>query len=111
MTKGGINRAIDRAFKTPVPRRESLEAENRRLMATNNRVDAHLKTMKDSTSLHTHELTLAQSEATEQDAVINAQERQLAKEREASQVTVAASTEQTRQLHAILIKAQKGKVC
>ncbi|KAF1774652.1 hypothetical protein GQ600_10116 [Phytophthora cactorum] len=49
------------------------------------------------------------SEVAERDAVIHALERRLAKEREAFKAAVAANTEQTRQLHAILIKAQKGK--
>ncbi|KAG4055601.1 hypothetical protein PC123_g9294 [Phytophthora cactorum] len=41
---------------------ESLEAENRRLRATNNRVDVLLQKMKESTSLHTQDLELAQAE-------------------------------------------------
>ncbi|KAG3018472.1 hypothetical protein PC120_g10425 [Phytophthora cactorum] len=88
---------------------ESLEAENRRLRATNIRVDALLQKMKESTGLHTQYLELARAEVAERDAVIHALERRLAKEREAFKAAVAANTEQTRQLHAILIKAQKGK--
>ncbi|KAG2797435.1 hypothetical protein PC112_g21780 [Phytophthora cactorum] len=71
---------------------ESLEAENRRLRATNIRVDALLQKIKESTGLHTQDLELARAE-----------------ERETLKAAVAANTEQTRQLHAILIKAQKGK--
>ncbi|KAG2804042.1 hypothetical protein PC111_g18429 [Phytophthora cactorum] len=71
---------------------ESLEAENRRLRATNIRVDALLQKMKESTGLHTQDLGLARAE-----------------EREAFKAAVAANTKQTRQLHAILIEAQKGK--
>ncbi|KAG3069722.1 hypothetical protein PI125_g23147 [Phytophthora idaei] len=88
---------------------ESLEAENRRLRATNIRVDALLQKMKESTGLHTQDLELAQAEVAERDAVIHALERRLAKEREAFKAAVAANSEQTRQLHVILIKAQKGK--
>ncbi|KAG3250434.1 hypothetical protein PI124_g4910 [Phytophthora idaei] len=65
--------------------------------------------MKESTDLHTQDLELARAEVAERDAVIHALERRLAKEREAFKAAVAANTEQTRQLHAILIKAQKGK--
>ncbi|KAG2872829.1 hypothetical protein PC114_g26165 [Phytophthora cactorum] len=88
---------------------ESLEAENRRLRATNIRVDALLQKIKESTGLHTQDLELAQAEVAERDAVIHALERRLATEREAFKAAVAANTEQTCQLHAILIKAQKGK--
>ncbi|KAG3061451.1 hypothetical protein PI125_g24706 [Phytophthora idaei] len=88
---------------------ESLDAENRRLRATNIRIDALLQKMKESTDLHAQDLKLARAEVAERDAVIHALERRLAKEREAFKAAVAANTEQTRQLHAILIKAQKGK--
>ncbi|KAG2974970.1 hypothetical protein PC120_g25920 [Phytophthora cactorum] len=88
---------------------ESLEAENRRLRATNIRVDALLQKIKESTGLHTQDLELAQAEVAERDAVIHALEMRLATEREAFKAAVAANTEQTCQLHAILIKAQKGK--
>ncbi|KAG2795485.1 hypothetical protein PC111_g22120 [Phytophthora cactorum] len=80
---------------------ESRDAENRRLRATNIRVDALLQKMKESTDLHTQDLELARAEVAERDAVIQ--------EREAFKAAVAANTEQTRQLHAMLIKAQKGK--
>ncbi|KAG3124867.1 hypothetical protein PC128_g27423 [Phytophthora cactorum] len=59
---------------------ESLEAENRRLRATNIRVDALLQKMKESTDLHTQDLELARAEVAERDAVIHALERRLAKE-------------------------------
>ncbi|KAG3231880.1 hypothetical protein PI124_g23026 [Phytophthora idaei] len=88
---------------------ESLDAENRCLRSTNNRVDALIQKMKESTSLHTQDLKLARAEVAERDAVIHALERRLAKEREAVKAAVAANTEQTRQLHAVLIKARKGK--
>ncbi|KAG3068728.1 hypothetical protein PI125_g23359 [Phytophthora idaei] len=88
---------------------ESLEAENRRLRTTNIRVDALLQKMKESTGLHTQDLELTLAEVTERDAVIHALERRLAKEHEAFKAAFAANTEQTRQLHAILMKAQKGK--
>ncbi|KAG6941758.1 hypothetical protein JG688_00018504 [Phytophthora aleatoria] len=88
---------------------QSLEAENRRLRATNIRVDALLQNMKESTNLHAPDLELARAEVAERDAVIHALERRLTKEREAFKAAVAANTEQTRQLHAMLIKAQKSK--
>ncbi|KAG6943868.1 hypothetical protein JG687_00018188 [Phytophthora cactorum] len=88
---------------------ESLEAENRPLRSTNIRVDALLQKMNESTGLHTRNLELPQAEVAERDTVIHAMERRLAKEREAFKAAVAANTQQTRQLHAILIKAQKGK--
>ncbi|KAG3230537.1 hypothetical protein PI124_g24365 [Phytophthora idaei] len=88
---------------------ESLEAENKRLRATNIRVDVLLQKMKESTGLHTQDLELVRAEVAERDGVIHALERRLAKEREAFKAAVAANTEQTRQLHAILIKVQKGK--
>ncbi|KAG3182288.1 hypothetical protein PC129_g25370 [Phytophthora cactorum] len=66
--------------------------------------------MKESTGLHTQDLELARAEVAERDAVVHALERRLAKEREAFKAAVAANTEQTRQLHAILMKAQKGKL-
>ncbi|KAG3061386.1 hypothetical protein PI125_g24717 [Phytophthora idaei] len=65
--------------------------------------------MKESTSLHTQNLELARAEVAERDAVIHALERQLAKERETFKAAVAANPEQARQLHVILVKAQKGK--
>ncbi|KAG2795856.1 hypothetical protein PC129_g22219 [Phytophthora cactorum] len=88
---------------------ESLEAENRPLRSTNIRVDALLQKMNESTGLHTRNLELPQAEVAERDTVIHAMERRLAKEREAFKAAVAANTQQTRQLHAILIKAKKGK--
>ncbi|KAG2872359.1 hypothetical protein PC114_g26421 [Phytophthora cactorum] len=88
---------------------ESLEAENRRVKATNIRVDALLQKMKESTGLHTQNLELARAEVAERDAVIPALEGRRTKEREAFKAAVAANTEQTRQLHAMLIKAQKSK--
>ncbi|KAG3055860.1 hypothetical protein PI125_g25653 [Phytophthora idaei] len=88
---------------------ESLDAENKRLGAANIRVDALLQKMKESTDLHTQDLELARAEVAERDVVIHALKRRLAKEREVFKAAVAANTEQTRQLHAILIKAQKGK--
>ncbi|KAG3231781.1 hypothetical protein PI124_g23123 [Phytophthora idaei] len=84
---------------------ESLEAENRRLRATNIRVDALLQKIKESTGLHTQGLELARAEVAERDAVIYPLERRLAKERETFKAAVAANIEQARQLHAILIKA------
>ncbi|KAF1788799.1 hypothetical protein GQ600_6607 [Phytophthora cactorum] len=57
---------------------ESLEAENRRLRATNLRVDALLQKMKESTGLHTQHLEFARAEVAERDAVILALERRLA---------------------------------
>ncbi|KAG3056445.1 hypothetical protein PI125_g25562 [Phytophthora idaei] len=88
---------------------ESLEAENRRLRATNINVDAHLQKTIESTGLHTQDLELARAEVAERDAVLHALERRLAKKREAFKAAVAVNTEQTRLLHAILINAQKGK--
>ncbi|KAG6941497.1 hypothetical protein JG687_00019614 [Phytophthora cactorum] len=51
---------------------ESLEAENRRLRATNIRVDALLQKIKESTGLHTQDLELARAEVAERDAVTHA---------------------------------------
>ncbi|KAG3104149.1 hypothetical protein PI124_g2864 [Phytophthora idaei] len=99
----------EQLLKISSPKVESLEAENRRLRATNNRVDALLQKMKESPIFHTQDLELARAEVAERDAVIHAVERQFAKAREAFKAAVAANTEQNRQLHAILIKAQKGK--
>ncbi|KAG3005402.1 hypothetical protein PC121_g15553 [Phytophthora cactorum] len=96
-------------LKTSWSKVESLESENKRLRDTNNRFDALLQKMKEATSLHTQNLEFAQAEVTERDAVIHALERRLAKEREAFKAAVAANTEQTRQLHVILVKARKGK--
>ncbi|KAG2840893.1 hypothetical protein PC112_g3563 [Phytophthora cactorum] len=88
---------------------ESLDAENRCLRVTNISVDAFLQKMKESTGLHTQDLELARAEVAERDAVIPALEGRRTKEREAFKAAVAANTEQTRQLHAMLIKAQKSK--
>ncbi|KAG2821784.1 hypothetical protein PC129_g22075 [Phytophthora cactorum] len=54
---------------------ESRDAENRRLRATNIRVDALLQKMKESTDLHTQDLELARAEVAERDAVIQVLER------------------------------------
>ncbi|KAG4058076.1 hypothetical protein PC123_g6917 [Phytophthora cactorum] len=102
--------SAEQLLKVSSSKVESLEAENRRLRATNIRVDALLQKMKESTGLHTQDLELARAEVAERDAVVHALERRLAKEREAFKAAVAANTEQTRQLHAILMKAQKGKL-
>ncbi|KAG6945316.1 hypothetical protein JG688_00016608, partial [Phytophthora aleatoria] len=99
----------EQLLKTSWSKVESLESENKHLRDTNNRFDALLQKMKEATSLHTQNLEFTQAEVTERDAVIHALERRLAKEREAFKAAVAANTEQTRQLHAILVKARKGK--
>ncbi|KAG2767537.1 hypothetical protein Pcac1_g21071 [Phytophthora cactorum] len=56
---------VERLLKISSPKVESLEAENRRLRATNIRVDSLLQKMKESTGLHTQYLELAQAEVAE----------------------------------------------
>ncbi|KAF1777357.1 hypothetical protein GQ600_25805 [Phytophthora cactorum] len=80
---------------------ESLEAENRRLRATNIRVDALLQKMKESTVFTRKTWNWRE--------LRSLSEMPLSTHWRAFKAAVAANTEQTRQLHAILIKAQNGK--
>ncbi|KAG3064766.1 hypothetical protein PI124_g22239 [Phytophthora idaei] len=67
--------SAEQLLKVSFSKVESLEAENRRLRATNIRVDSLLQKMKESTDLHTQNLELARAEVAERDAVIHALER------------------------------------
>ncbi|ETL44756.1 hypothetical protein L916_04992 [Phytophthora nicotianae] len=87
---------------------ESLRAEIKRVKNANVKMDALLTKSKEATDTHTEDLKLLRVWIQGRDDSIAALEKQLVLERDTFKASIAANTEQTRQLHAILVSACKG---
>ncbi|KAI9998207.1 hypothetical protein PInf_002546 [Phytophthora infestans] len=88
---------------------KALRKDVKILRESNAKNNAMLASVQSSMEQHSEDLKRLHCEVQARDAVIATLNKKLAREREVYKSSIGASTEQTRQLHLLLVKLSKGK--